>query len=819
MRVWNDIYRVWVRFVRRVLYLWVRSRVIKAPQLEDEDRRGPVCYVMERPAVADAAVLDQECMQADRTPASEGIQIDGLKLPNAVIFVRQFGRRLLSRNRPPDLSGLQNIVTAVGTDRIKDVTLVPVSIFWGRAPDKERSAFRLLVAEDWAIAGRVKRLFRILLNGRNVLVQLGAPLSVRGAVEEGLDDERTVRKLARVLRVHFRQQRIATIGPDLSHRRILVDEVLRSPRVQEAIDREVEGKGVRRQKAVDRAQRYALEIAADYSAPMVRLGERLLTRLWDRIYDGVEIGHLNSLQEVAEGSEIVYVPCHRSHIDYLLLSYVVYRNGLVPPHIAAGVNLNLPFLGKMLRKGGAFYLRRSFKDNALYAAVFDQYLALNLAKGVSIEYFIEGGRSRTGRLLRGRAGMLAMTVRSFLRDPGRPLIFIPVYFGYERLIEGESYVSELSGRRKKKESLFGLLKSLRALRSRFGKVFVNFGHPIDLAALLDAHHPSWRDDAGAGAEKPAWATEFIHGLADRILVGVNSAAAVNPVNLVATVLLSSPRSSMIEPDVVRMVDLNLTILEKAPYSNEVTVGDHSARDIVRYCEQFGFLKRKPHKLGDILYLEDKDAILLSYFRNNVSHLFALPSMLACCFLDRTSVSEDEILALVKRIYPYIKGELYIRWDPPDVPAVVRRMIDVFVDEGLLIRNAGNDQLERPAANSPEAMQLSRLAQHVLPALERYYVTVSLLLKHGPGTLSQDRLEELAQLMAQRLAILYQLNAPEFFDRSLFRAFIARMRENEAIWIDDHGKIVFGDTLSHADEAARSTLGERFRHNVLQSVHL
>jgi glycerol-3-phosphate O-acyltransferase len=268
-----------------------------------------------------------------------------------------------------------------------------------------------------------------------------------------------------------------------------------------------------------------------------------------------------------------------------------------------------------------------------------------------------------------------------------------------------------------------------------------------------------------------------------------------------------------------MLDLNLNLLRKAPYSEQTTLVDQSARQIVDYCENFGFLRRKTHKLGDILYLEETDAILLSYFRNNIAHLFAMPSMLACCFLDRTSVTESEILALVDRIYPYIQSELHIRWPSEDLPNIVGQMIHVFLEQGLLVRQESGDTLSRPIANSPQAMQLSMLARLMLPALERYYVTISLLLKHGSGALTQDRLEELAQLMAQRLAMLYQLNAPEFFDRSLFRAFIARMREHDAIHIDEHGMITFEDTLYQADEAARLTLGERFRHDVLQSVHL
>jgi glycerol-3-phosphate O-acyltransferase len=131
-------------------------------------------------------------------------------------------------------------------------------------------------------------------------------------------------------------------------------------------------------------------------------------------------------------------------MDYLLLSYVVYHKGYAVPHIAAGINLNMPVIGSFLRRGGAFFLRRSFGGNATYAAVFTRYLGTILARGHSLEYFIEGGRSRTGRLLKPRIGMLSMTVRSYVRNPARPVVFVPVYFGYERVVEAGTYVGELT---------------------------------------------------------------------------------------------------------------------------------------------------------------------------------------------------------------------------------------------------------------------------------------------------------------------------------------------------------------------------------------
>ena len=156
-----------------------------------------------------------------------------------------------------------------------------------------------------------------------------------------------------------------------------------------------------------------------------------------------------------------------------------------------------------------------------------KYLAAIMARGHSIEYFIEGGRSRTGRLLQPKTGMLSMTVRSFLRDPLRPVVFLPVYFGYDRILEGATYIGELSGKPKEKESVFGLIRSLRKLRERFGRVHVNLGEPIALAELLDRYDSEWRTQPVADDTRIAWIGSAVDELAATIMRNINAAAAVS----------------------------------------------------------------------------------------------------------------------------------------------------------------------------------------------------------------------------------------------------------------------------------------------------
>jgi glycerol-3-phosphate O-acyltransferase len=543
----------------------------------------------------------------------------------------------------------------------------------------------------------------------------------------------------------------------------------------------------------------------------------LLAWLWNRLYDGVDFEHVEKLNEVGDGAEIIYVPCHRSHMDYLLLSYVIYRKGFAVPHVAAGINLNLPVIGRFLRKGGAFFLRRTFKGDAVYAAVFAQYLGIMMARGHSLEYFIEGGRSRTGRLLAPRTGMLSMTVRAYLREPKRPVVFMPVYFGYERIVEGRTYIGELSGQPKEKESVLGLVKAVvSVLRSKLGKVHVNLGQPIALDELLSRRNPDWRSVSRKDVElRPEWISDAIADLAVRINVEINAAAAATPINLVAMAILATPRQALAEADLARQVELYQSLLRDAPYGPLVTVTADSGAQMIRYAETMGVLERQPHALGDIMRMNAENAVLATYYRNNILHLFAMPSLLACCFVSNASMRTADIHRLVWRVYPYIAAELFLRWDEASVNGVADSLLETFARLNLLQANEDRSEWQRPASTSLEAIRLSVLAQATIQTIERYYLAIALLLQAGSGSITQEALEQRCHLMAQRMSVLYGLNSPEFFDKSLFRAFIDLLRRRNVIQVSADGRLSFGDPLLGVAADAQLVLSEQIRHSILQ----
>jgi glycerol-3-phosphate O-acyltransferase len=710
------------------------------------------------------------------------------------------------------------MIEALRAEPQLDIDLVPVAVYWSRAPQKERSWFRLLFVEDWALTSRARRFMQVLFNGRDVIIEFDDPISLRSLLGEKIGVAVRGRRVARALRALYAKHRAARIGPDLSHRRTIVTSVLKTRAVRAVVAQEMREKKLTRHQAILRAKRFAEEIAANYSHSFIRFMESSLSRLWNRLYDGVEFGHVETLEQATEGNEIVYVPCHRSHMDYLLLSYAIYVNGFAIPHIAAGINLNLPIVGRFLRKGGAFFIRRSFRGNALYTVVFMKYLAAIMARGHSIEYFIEGGRSRTGRLLQPKTGMLSMTVRSFLRDPARPVVFVPVYFGYERIVEGPTYIGELSGRPKEKESVFGLVRTFRKLRERFGKVHVNLGEPIALGRLLDRYDPNWRSLKFEDDTRVPWVNQAVGDLAVAIMRNINSAAAVTPIGLLAMTLLATPRQALPEADLLRQIDLYRALQLGFPYSDRVTVTELTSTEILAYGISMKVVSRQSHGLGDIVSMSNESAILATYYRNNILHLFAMPSLVACVFSSNARVRTEDIQRLAWRIYPYIAAELFLRWDESELQAIVNGVLTCLEQYGLVETDADRTEWRRPPPTSIKAVQLSLLAQATIQTIERYYLAIAQLVRAGSGQITQAALEERCQLTAQRIALLHGLNSPEFFDRTMFSNFIDHLRTRNVIRNSSTGKLEFDEVLMRVAADAQFVLSEQLRHSILQVTH-
>jgi glycerol-3-phosphate O-acyltransferase len=442
-----------------------------------------------------------------------------------------------------------------------------------------------------------------------------------------------------------------------------------------------------------------------------------------------------------------------------------------------------------------------------------------VAIGAPIEYFMEGGRSRTGRLLKPKSGMLAMTIRGFLKYRARPVAFVPVYIGYEKMIEGKSYLSELSGKHKKSETLLGSVKSIFGIKGNFGTVHTNFGEPVFLSNILDQHNARWQVEKYDDLHRPGWMKDSVNHVAQEIMTRINMAASVNSINLISIVMLATSRQHMDELELVRMVELYAEIIRKTGYSNLVTVSSLDGKAQISLAESLGMLKRKSHELGDIVYLDEKYAVQLTYYRNNILHLMAIPAAIACCFLNAASHNRDKIIRLVSLTYPFLKTELFLPWRLEELPEVIENTLDIMVECGILKKNESTHKYRKPNASSIEFGRLELLGKIISPTLELYYMTFALLLKNGNGTISQPELVDLSHLMAQRVSMIYELNTPDFFDKRLIVNFIETLRELEYVKLSDTGMLYYNNISLAAGREAFLLLDTNVRSSILQLLKM
>lgn len=813
---------------QKILHSWIRPTILGVEQLKTEiSEHDQICYVMPYQSTADLLVVDHSTQVHGLPRPIEPLNDDE---PRSFFFLGHpegfIGRktqrgqsqrmlRIMEQLRQ-DYSeqALIHYEQATGTDNHTNVIplnpgkvkIVPVSLFWGHQPDREKSIFKLLLSENWAVTSRFKRLLSAIVHRQHILVRFGQAIDLGELIASEPDPSKQTRKLLRLLRTHFTHQKQAIIGPDLSHRRTLIGGMLEAEEVQLAITNESEKSGKPRAKIEAKALAYANEIASDQSYRVVRFFHVLLTWLWNNLYEGIDVNRVEVVQDLARTHEIVYIPCHRSHIDYLLLSYVLYHNGLTPPHIAAGKNLNLPIAGSLLRRGGAFYMRRSFKDDDLYKAVFDEYLHQMFTRGYSVEYFIEGGRSRTGRTLVPRTGMLSMTLRSFRRDSSKPIAFMPVYFGYERVIEAPTYMGELTGKTKKEESVFDMFGIFRSFTKPFGRVAVNFGEPLILDAFLDQRWPEWKTDPSE-AKFSQTCVELAQQLAHRI----NGAAAITPSNLLATSILATPRQTIPRMRLERQVKLLQTLAEKAPPSPHVTVSNIPTRELVKHSIGVAQLDIKETPFGVIVQADKTEAVLLTYYQNNSLHVFALASLLARFVRFNKVIPAHQLISHCQVLQPYLEAEIMWSWGE-NLQAAIERTLAVMTELGVILQE--DDMIKIPHPTSDASAHLTDLAEIIEPILERFHI-VTTLLKHGSAA-SQDSLESSASGIAQQLSTIYGLSAPEFFDKKQFNRFLDTLHEEGCLDKD----------VAVADEVAfeklvyviQSVLIDDVSYNLLQAIH-
>ena len=758
------------------LSVMVKGTTIPSNPIDDLniDLAKPIVYALPFRSNVDLLTLQKQAKHLGLPDPLSRLEIGG-KMLNRYVFISSTPKVVSSNHNIPSssIALFTDLLELHKQEKTLDIQVIPVSVLWGRKPGKEEQVKPYLQSMNGA-----QKAIALMTAGRDCLVRFSPVVSLRHMADAHGTDSAIAHKLARVARIHFSRQKLAASGPNLPQRQVLFARLMQSPAIEQAIENEARSKDISLEKAHRMAHDIMDEIAADFSYGLVKNGDRIMSWLWNKLYQGIHINNASTVRRLAQdGHEIVYVPCHRSHMDYLLLSYVLYNEGMVPPHIAAGINLNFFPAGPIFRRGGAFFIRRSFKGNKLYSTIFREYLAELFTKGYSVEYFSEGGRSRTGRLLQAKTGMLAMTIQAMLRGLNRPVTLVPVYIGYEHVMEVGTYAKELRGSRKEKENAGLVLRTLRKLRN-FGFGYVNFGEPIQLNQYLHEHAPEWTKDIDPiGGNKPQWMTSVVNDLANKMMTHINDAAATNALTLCATALLASRQRALSRDSLIHQIECYLDVLKNIPYSSTFTVPKESAEQLVNHAISLEKFVLETDSMGDIISLDRNQSILMTYYRNNIIHLFALPSLIAQIVIRRGNLTVERIQRGVAQVYPFLKKELFLSYQEEELNDLVLKTLDELTRQKMIYIDD-----EKVEINQSNCQPLVLLGRTISETLQRYSITMNLLLTNHE--LGRSELEQKSQDIAQRLGRLHSINAPEFFDKGVFSAMFSTLKEEE--YLDTEG---------------------------------
>jgi glycerol-3-phosphate O-acyltransferase len=545
-------------------------------------------------------------------------------------------------NRPDDRDPFA-VLVGRQRDLAHPVFLVPLLLVWSRRAQR-------LVPPVWEILygspeapTAFATAIAFLRNYRRAFLRVGRPFDLAAFVNEGGAEPDTVlgRKVRGALYHHLARELRAALGPPLKAPARVREKVLRDRHLRSVLERAAAERGRTPASAQREALRDLSEIASRYSPLFIEFLRPILKRVFGRLYERVEIDEegLARVRRAAAQAPLVLCASHKSHVDYLILSYVFYEAGMTPPHVAAGINLAFWPFGWIARRGGAFFIRRTFKGDKIYSATLRAYVKHLMRDGFAQEFFPEGGRSRTGKLLFPKTGLLSMEVDAWLDGAAHDVLFVPIAVDYEQLVEAKSMAQELSGAEKKKEGLKALLGVPRFLLRRYGRIYLQFEEPISLRDLaeqrLGAAAASLTLEEEGERETDSKRT-LVRSLANRVAYGINRAITITPVGLLSAAILSHVRRGIGAEEVSRRVELLRYVAAEggARFARGLSGAPSDPRlpgpiaDALAKLVADGHVKVEQAAGQTILQVADEKRPLLDYHRNTVLHRYVSLSLLA-----------------------------------------------------------------------------------------------------------------------------------------------------------------------------------------------
>ncbi|MGH0031016.1 MAG: 1-acyl-sn-glycerol-3-phosphate acyltransferase [Myxococcota bacterium] len=673
-----------------------------------------------------------------------------LFLRTAYLRTQLRSRRRAIAEQKTERDLLSEVVRAAQTSE-RDVHVVPLALFWRKGPRAPRRFLNLSYGSNTRPSDLAK-VTSFLTTYRGLHVKVGEPVDVKAFASRSEGDAPTALSsvLRRMVLTYLYREEKVVEGPVLQPRHRVQDLVVRTAPVRAAIAEQVRETGITRERGRLQAEKMFREIAANMNSTFLALLSWSIGSVTKRLFNGVEVSGLEKISDYAKRHPIVLVPSHRSYFDFIILSLLFYDRHLMPPHIAARENMAFGPFGFIWRRAGAFFLRRSF-DDPLYKAVFRTYVSYLIKEGFTQEFFIEGGRSRTGKTLPPRLGMLSWNVEAFLESGRRDLFFVPIAITYERLVEEGAMVGELEGEEKSEESMLGLMRARRFLRLRFGSVFVNFGEPISLAEALGDRRQRF-----AGEETPELEAErraFVDTMGRRIVERINWAVAANATAVASCALLGERRRGLFRHEFAHRMQqiVDLLHLQDVRLTPELSRDEGEFGESIASMLRMDLLKSADDTRGEILYFEPGKRRALDIYRNSILHFLAAPSFLARRL--EAGASEAELRADLSQWLDLLGRELFVH--NATVLAGFTGFLDHFTSHGWIRREEGR---WRPTEEGlPELRFLAELTR---PLFEAYFALCEAAAGVGEEPLTSKDLLKAAAEQFEHAAILGEVGLAE-----------------------------------------------------------
>ncbi|HKZ24354.1 MAG TPA: 1-acyl-sn-glycerol-3-phosphate acyltransferase, partial [Acidimicrobiia bacterium] len=405
-----------------------------------------------------------------------------------------------------------------------------------------------------------------------------------------------------------------------------------------------------------KAERYLREMAATHSPYAIDLIANGIHKLYSQGYGGIRYDHdqVRKVAELGQEHPVIFLPSHRSNLDRLSLQFMLWENDLPPNHTAGGINMNFFPVGPLMRRTGVFFIRRSFKDNRLYKAVLKGYLDYLIEKRFPLEWYLEGGRSRSGRLGAPHFGLLSYVVDSLRRGKTDDIQLIPVSIAYDQIQDVPDYAREAMGKGKQKETLGWLFRAVKSLRRRYGNIYIRFGESISVAAALASIDEG--DESSIGLQK----------LGFEVMYRIGKVTPITPAALVTVALLGARGSARNAEQVAEeCVSLSEFVTARAlPTTEDLDLADAArVTAVLDWLGEHGNVSSHSAVGRRVFWLDEEQMVRIAYYRNVIVHFFvprALAEMALTGLVDRDDVTGSEVDDALLRLRDLLKFEFFFQ---------------------------------------------------------------------------------------------------------------------------------------------------------------